>query len=226
MKKIKYYLAFTSKIYRRNLLLFPVLVVLGNSAVCMLNNRYLKGGSMVTSFEMEMLLIVYLLHELMTDTSLVSGLAGKRLNEFTAFLSSSRGMEVFRGGLEIDLFRKAVSLAVSLGLIAAVNLAFYGESRITFFYGVQCFTFIYGVMTLTLMIARLFQNALVNILLFYVVIFGVNAFGTHLATKGHASWLREGQSFYVVLGIVLAAVSCVGTVWISVRKGRNAYYDG
>ena len=162
----------------------------------------------------------------MTDTSLVSGLAGKRLNEFTAFLSSPRGMEVFRGGLEIDLFRKAVSLAVSLGLIAAVNLAFYGESRITFFYGVQCFTFIYGVMTLTLMIARLFQNALVNILLFYVVIFGVNAFGTHLATKGHASWLREGQSFYVVLGIVLAAVSCVGTVWISVRKGRNAYYDG
>ena len=192
----------------------------------MLNNRYLKGGSMVTSFEMEMLLIVYLMHELMTDTSLVSGLAGKRLNEFTAFLSSPRGMEVFRGGLEIDLFRKAVSLAVSLGLIAAVNLAFYGESRITFFYGVQCFTFIYGVMTLTLMIARLFQNALVNILLFYVVIFGVNAFGTHLATKGHASWLREGQSFYVVLGIVLAAVSCMGTVWISVRKGRNAYYDG
>ncbi len=225
MKKIKYYLAFTSKIYRRNLLLFPALVILGNSGMCFLSDRYIHGRALITVIEMEILLIVYLMHELMTDTGLITGLVGKRLDEFTAFLSSPRGMEVLQTGLVMDLVRKALSLGVSLGLIALVNLVFYKDSMISLSYGLQCFSFIYGVMALTLMIARLFQNALVNLLLFYTVMFGVNILGSSLMPKGCESWVIKGQPLYVILGLVMAAIGCIGTVMICVRKGRNAYYD-
>lgn len=65
----------------------------------------------------------------------------------------------------------------------------------------------------------------VNLLLFYLAMIGVNVLGTWIGGNDHASWVRAGQSVYLILGLVVSVISCIGTVTICVRKGRNAYYD-
>lgn len=213
-KKIQSYLALSPRSYRNILLIMPAAV-----PVFMLGMQVVILGTCRRLISLLCAVFVVSTAEIMTDALAFGGIASREAGGMEYLKSSVRGQEMLRAALFVNLARQLLEEIVILLLCQGVASALDGApfmraEEVPMFFATVLLGYFATVCGVA--VSRMFNNVVYTMCVTAVEI--VPVMGLLMLMMRHCAAA-------IALLIVLAAAVGSGGIWLTMKRGKESYYD-